>query len=160
MSKQEQLEYLNLLANNELTIARLYQTYGEEAGQKVEFWMKLSREEILHSEWITTLAKQIEKDGIVFRQQKFEKNDIQESINEIQEEIDRVSKAGMDYLSHEGKLVIALGLEKDMLEKELFKSFETDNGMLKKVLKQLTEETEKHKKRLAEELENEKNKQA
>lgn len=147
-----------MLANNELAIARLYQAYGKGSGSGNDFWTKLSKEEMLHSDWVTTLTGHIEKDGTSFKPGEFVKKDLEESISEIQEEIDRVGNDETGNFSHEKKLVIALGIEKDMLEKELFECFETENGMLKKVLKQLKEETAKHNERIANELEKERSK--
>jgi rubrerythrin len=158
MPKQEQLECLALLADNELAVARLYQAYGEKSQSNKDFWTALSKEEVTHSQWIMDLAKKVETGEVSFKQRKFDKSEIQASIDSIREEEERFSNTGINYLSHEEELEIALEKEKGLLEGKLFKYFKTDDDELKKVLKQLAEETEKHRERIAEALRQEKNK--
>ena len=120
MIKQEQLECLELLIENELVVARLYEAYAKRTEGKGEFWMKLSEEEVLHAEWISKLKEEIEEGGIVFKEDRIQKDEVRESIQETQVEVDRVLNTGISYLSHKEELKIALKKESGMLEKKFF----------------------------------------
>jgi len=153
MSKKEQLDFLALMATNEKAMARLYHAYAEKTPAHEDFWRELSEDELDHAMWIRELREKVENEEIAVRERDFSKDEIQRSINLLQDQIDRVLNVGLSFLSHKEELEIALEKEEGLIEKEFFKVFETDDGELKELLERLKKETEIHFKKVTVELE-------
>lgn len=158
MIKEEQLECLELLIENELAVACLYEAYAQKTEGKEEFWQQLAKEEVLHSEWVAKLGEKIESGEVIFKEHKVPKEEVREEIRRTKEEAEKVSHTGIIYLSHKQELENALEKESGMIEKKFFKLFKTDNTEVKEVLEKLEAETKMHRERLEEELKEEKSK--
>lgn len=157
MLEQEQIDYLNLLIDNELAVSSLYEAYAKRSESKSDFWMKLSDEEKTHAEWIVLLSEEINKKNIVLKKGKISGVEIQESIDETREELDRFLNNKLNYLTHKEQLQVALKKEKSLLERKFFTFFKTSSPELKIALKKLEKETTTHKERIEEELKKEEN---
>ena len=124
MLEQEQVDYLNLLIENELAVGRLYEAYAKKSESKSDFWMKLFAEEKEHAEWIMLLSEEVDRKDMVLKKGSVSKTEIQESIDETQKELDRFLSSKINHISHKEQLLVALKKEKGLLEREFFSFFE------------------------------------
>lgn len=60
-SEKKQIEIIELLAEHEKEISRLYQEYTRKFPEQKDFWSKIAREEIEHASWIFKLRSKIKK---------------------------------------------------------------------------------------------------
>ena len=131
---------LDLLAENEEAVARLYRAYAEKFPKQKDFWNDLFKEEIQHSRWIKKLSTGTHPPAQV-KEDRFDEAVFKISFDYLEE---KLAQATDDDLSHNDALAIALDIETGMFERGYFEVFEGDDPALKKVLNLLAKETKAH----------------
>lgn len=139
-TSQKKQRILNLLAENEEAVARLYKAYAEKFPRHEKFWITLAKEEIKHSQWIQKLSTRTHS-PIQINENRFDEAVFRISLDYLE---DKLIQSNNDDLSHKDALTIALDIETGMFERGYFNVFEGDDPALKRVLKGLAAETEKH----------------
>jgi rubrerythrin len=131
---------LELLAENEVAVARLYRAYAEKFPRRKDFWNTLVREEIQHSRWIQKLSTGTHA-PVQIKEDRFDVAVFQISFDYLE---DKLAQAKSEDLSHKEALATALDIETGMFERGYFEVFEGDDPELRKVLNLLAKETKKH----------------
>lgn len=137
---------LDLFAQNELNVSRLYRLYSQKIPTQQVFWEKLSREEIQH-------AQEIEK-AYSGKKEPFQENNFSRGIIKYVADFvqDSIKQAKEEKMSHKKALQVALRIEQSFLEKKCFEIFIPNQQTIKKVLQKLNKETQEHIERLQKEL--------
>jgi len=130
----------NLIENEEL-LSILYKKYSDIFKSDTQFWIEISKDEIVHASWISELDNKIGKDGIIINDDRFQIEAIINFGKYVQQNIDAVD---IETISPINALSIAMDIENSMLERDIFKIYETDNDELKAVLNKLKKSTEIH----------------
>lgn len=129
----------------ENVISQLYKKYAERFSQDRQFWAQLSLEEVGHAKWVKELGEQSKKKNLTFDKGRFKVNAIQTTIEYIQK---KIKQATSDLITEKEAFYIAWDIENGLLEKEFFKTFESDQLELKKILEKLLRETKDHRYRI------------
>lgn len=146
MSNQKKT-ILELFEENEVDISRLYRIYSQKIKGHKRFWEELSKEEIEHSLELNKIREEEKTDMI--KENNFSRGIVKYVSDFVAEQI-KVAKNGK--ITHREAIEIALRIEQSMLEKKCFEIFIPSKESLKKVLKNLNKETEKHVEVLRKEL--------
>jgi len=137
-SKKQKI--LELLAENEVAIARLYQAYAKRFPRQRAFWDTLAKEEVQHYQWIQELSTGTHA-PVQIKEDRFDVAVFQISFDYLEE---KLAQAEYEDLSHKEAVAIALDIETGMFERGYFKVFEGDDPELKRVLDLLAKETREH----------------
>lgn len=141
MDKNKVTQILNLLIENEEAIEAIYSTYAIKFPDFREFWSHISLEESEHAGAVRNLIPHTQTGQLLFKEGRFQAEDIQSSINHFQSLDSQTQKENYSMLQ---ALDIAVGIEQSLLENQFFKVFEGDNIELKDVLDCLRTGTEEH----------------
>ena len=148
-------EMLEKLAQHEEAIGQLYDTYSGIFPSLFDFWTLLSQEESQHANWIRTLGKKVAEDPKLFvNEHRFNTVAIDTSLDYLQKEI---GKATMKPVSIIEALTAAFYVEQSLIESKIFEVFETDSVELKHLFQQLQKDTVKHRIKVREALDRQKN---
>jgi rubrerythrin len=136
-----QKKIIELFIEQELLIASLYMRFSERYVVHKKFWLKLAVEEREHAEWIKHLLDGVETDKIFFSEGKTRTYTVSSSITYIKGLISEFDKKAFDIpkAAH-----IALDLEKALLEKNVFKCFDSDSIEVKRILEVLNKGQDDH----------------
>lgn len=137
---------LDLFAQNELNVSRLYRLYSQKIPKQQVFWEKLSREEIQHAQEIEEAYSGKEEP---FQENNFSRGIIKYVADFVQ---DSIKQAKEEKMSHKKALQVALRIEQSFLEKKCFEIFIPNQQTIKKVLQKLNKETQEHIERLQKEF--------
>ena len=147
MNKVQIDEFIRLLQKYELSIATLYETFANILPSSRKAWMNYAREERLHAKWINVLHTHMNDDIISFEQTKITTQAIRISINYIESQIEKAIESKVDLKQ---ALIIAIDIEKSLLESAFFKVFKLSGSKAEKVRSRLLAATEAHVKGLVE----------
>lgn len=126
---------------HEKTLSKLYKKYSELFPAE-QVWKTLESEEKKHADWIQQIITKV-CDGTIFFKDRHECCEIiRESIELIKSEIE---KAGTENISLKEAFSAAIEIEDSMVEREFFKSLESDAPFIQDVLSRIVEDTEEHK---------------
>jgi hypothetical protein len=128
---------INLFEENELNIATLYSLYAQKIPAKVDFWERLSNEEISHAAQVGT--EKNNTDAIL--ENNFSRGVIKHIMDFV---LEQTQKAQQENLSHADAILTALRIERSMLEKKYFDFFTPSNKTVHQIFSRLNKETEKH----------------
>ena len=142
---EKQTNTIEMLADHELAIGRLYKTYAEKFPYYKDFWLALSAEETQHANWINELQSKIEQGSIRFNPDRFQIPAIQHSLNYAQKMLARAQESDIDLIS---ALSTASSIEDALIENRFFEIFEADSAQLKETLRRLAQATEDHRRRI------------
>jgi len=152
---EEISEMLEKLAQHEESIGQLYNAYAGVFPSLFDFWAFLSQEESQHANWIRTLGNKAAEDPKLFvNERRFNKVAIDTSLDYLQREI---GKAKMEPVSVIEALTAAFYVEQSLIESKIFEVFETDSVELKHLLQKLQSDTVKHRNKVKEALDRQKN---
>ncbi len=138
---ETQLKVIELLAEHETMIGRLYKEYAQKFLHWKDFWSKLSAEERGHANWILKLRSKIKGGSVYFKEDRFNKEAIKTSLKYLNNQL---SQAQMQDISLIKALSIARDIENGLIEKKFFEIFEGDPIELKHVLLNLAAATREH----------------
>ncbi|MDY6990684.1 MAG: hypothetical protein SWQ30_21795 [Thermodesulfobacteriota bacterium] len=141
MNKEQIDEFIQLLQKHELSIAALYETFAVILPSSRKIWMTYANEERLHAEWIKALHGHMNNEEISFEQTKLTTQSIRTSIDYIHSQIEKVVKSKMDLKQ---ALIIAIDIEKSLLESAFFRVFKLKGPKAEKIQSRLVEATKAH----------------
>ncbi len=144
----EKKSILELMAENEEAVARLYQAYAERFPPHRDFWRELANEEIHHSRLIQHLAASNDL-SVKIDEDRFDLNVFQVSLDYLEK---KLIEAVNGKISIKDALSTALDIETGMLERGYFEVFVGDSQDFKKTLQALAAATEKHTNRIRRQL--------
>jgi len=140
-SKDNQDAVIEMLAQNEEAIGRLYIAYSERFPSFKDLWLVLASEEKEHAAWIRKLGEQTRDGRVLFTPDRFRRAAIRSFQNYIEKEIVTAKGAGLQIIN---ALSIAFYIEESLIERKYFEVFETDSVELKRLLRDLDAATRKH----------------
>lgn len=130
-------------------MAELYGAFGKLLPHMAPFWDRLVGDERAHAEVIRALAARVLTDRLLMKPRNLSREGIERSIGAIERQIREAQASGVTSLR---ALTVALGVEKGMLEKRYFETFEADSEEMKAEFDALREHTEEHARRIEERL--------
>lgn len=143
-------DILELMQSYELLLKDLYRIFADKIPAEKEFWLKLAEEEDKHAYWLEVLSINIKKRDISLDgDDRFNLPLIKISIKHIQEALDDFKKVDLSFFD---ALNFAKDIENSMIEKKFFEVFYGIDEDFDRVMKLLKEETEEHRKRIEEKL--------
>lgn len=137
----------NLLSHqieHEKTLSKLYKSYSILFPSE-EVWSKLEKEEKKHAAWIQQIITKICNDTIYFREDPECCEQIKTSLKKMDQEISKANNNEID-LIHAFK--VAIEIEESMVEREFFKSMDSDAPFVEDILSKIVADTEKHREAL------------
>lgn len=139
--EKKQIEIVELLAEHEKEISRLYQEYARKLPEQKDFWSKIAREEIEHASWIFKLRSKVKEGSLYFKEGRFKIEAIKTSLEYLKS---RIAEAQNNKISAKHALSVARDLESGLIEKKFFEVFEPDCREIKEVLLDLAAATREH----------------
>ena len=141
-SVEEQTSHARLLESYEEAMSGLYKEYAKLFPGHRADWQRLAEDEIQHADWVRTLRKRIEDGSVRLSQEHMV------TAGQIMNALDRAAaeaaRAQEGNLSLATAVATAAQLEREMLERNWFRFFDTDSDELKRVFQSLAVETAKH----------------
>jgi len=134
-------EIIDIMAQYEETIGKLYQTYAQTQPELADLWNTLYSQEMEHRNWLINLADAVGTGKVHFNKGRFKIEPLHLALDYINKEL---SKAQNMTIPTKDSLNKAFQIEQSMIEKKFFEVFETDSVDLKHVLQNLANETKKH----------------
>lgn len=125
---------IELYIEQELLVASLYMRFSERYAVHKDFWIKMASEEREHAEWIKHLLDSVEMDKVFFSEGKTRTYTVSTSIAYIKGLISEFDKKAFEIPKAAS---IALDLERSLLEKNVFKCFDSDSSEVKRILEVL-----------------------
>lgn len=143
--KKKQIEIVELLAEHEKEISRLYKEYARKFPGQKDFWSKIAGEELEHAGWIFKLRSKIKEGSLYFQEGRFRIEAIKTSLEYVKSQI---TEAQNNKISAKYALSVARDLENGLIEKKFFEIFEPDCREIKQVLLNLAAATREHYNRI------------
>ncbi|MDA3839365.1 MAG: hypothetical protein PF574_10340 [Candidatus Delongbacteria bacterium] len=140
-------EVFNLIAHqieHESTLSKLYKTYSIKFPEE-KIWKDLELAEKKHASLIQQLIGKVSDDTICLKDDPMRCESIKLSIERMKNEIDKIDTVEVDLL-HAYKT--GFEIEESMIEREFFKSLETDAPFVEDILGKIVADTEKHRESL------------
>lgn len=147
MNIQQTEELIQLLQKYELSIAALYETFASVLPESKNAWMSFADQERIHAKWISTLYSHLKDGKIAYEQIKFTVQSAKTAIDYIEAQIDKTLKEKPDL---NRSIIIAINIEKSLLESAFFKVFTLNSPEAQKIRSRLEEATKSHIDRLME----------
>ncbi len=138
----QQVRLLELLAEHETEIARLYEAYAAALPDHRRLWKDLSDDEASHADWIRSLIPHVEDGSLGLREGRFAAAAVETSLRYVRGRVAETSVEPPEFLK---ALVIALDVEDAMLERQFFDVADDDTPELRRVLNSLKSETQRHR---------------
>ena len=132
---------VEMLANHELALKELYQTYAERVPGCKDLWLRLVQDEQCHSDWLESLVSRLGSANPLGSCGWPRRAAIESSLEYIQVQILRARQAEVTPLA---ALSIAKDLESALLEKEFFKVADGACPEVREVLGRLIAGTKQH----------------
>lgn len=139
--KPYQQQIIELMVQQELKLAELYQALMESVPSLVDLWSKTRGEELQHVQWVEHLGNKIKSGGILFQEDKVRANALQSFLTYLDSIINRVKG---NKLTDFEALVLASDVEDSLLERKVFDHFQHDSPEIKVTLERLRIETQEH----------------
>jgi len=139
------MEIIELLAEHEKEISRLYQEYARKFPEQKDFWSKIAHEEIEHARWIFKLRSKIKEGSLYFKEGRFNMEAIKISLGYLKSQI---IEAQNNKISAKNALSVARDIENGLIEKKFFEVFEPDCREIKQVFLDLATATRDHSNRI------------
>ncbi len=147
MNKSQLNEFIHLLQKYELSVATLYETFAAIQPSSKDVWKKFAEDERLHAKWIQTLHAYLQDEKISFAQTRITSQSIKTSIAYIDDQIKKAIDSKIDLKQ---ALIIAIDIEKSVLESGFLKVFKFSGPEAKKIQSRLLEATLTHRRQLIE----------
>jgi len=138
-------DIVNLLAEHERAIGRLYRVYAGRFPEHRDFWSRLADEEEQHANWLRRLLVRVEEGLGCVRPDRFDRSAVEGSIRRVEQMIEEAAKP---QFSSADALRTAMTIENTLLEAEYFEIFEGTAAEVVQVQYCLADATEDHCQRL------------
>lgn len=129
------------MAELEKAVSRLYELYAKRFPSHEGMWTALSKEETEHATWICKLTEHARQGKLDVDPNRFKAEAVQMVLDSLARHSDQAETGNPSLLSC---LSIAVNLENALLEKDVFKIFESDSAEMKDVLNRLAGATGNH----------------
>ena len=137
--RQNPQAIIALMAENEESVARLYEAYAGRFPEHAGFWSGLAAEERDHARWLRELGSRVEEGTLFVNEDRFRREPIRVFREYLEGELRRQGPVPLARA-----LSVALSTEQALIERRFFEVFETDSAELKHVLHDLASATEEH----------------
>ena len=144
-SEMKQVKTLELMAEHEKAISRLYQEYARKFPKQKDFWFKIASEEVDHANWIYRLYSQAKEGLLHFKEGRFKKAAIETSLKYVKS---KLTEAQIKNISAKKALSVARDLENGLIEKNYFEIFKSDRLEIKQVFRDIANATREHRIRI------------
>jgi rubrerythrin len=144
-SEENQHRLLQLYLEMELQMARLYELFAEDFPHHRDILKSLASEEREHASWIQYLQEQASRGKTHFVVGKLRGNTIETLNRYLSETISRHRRNPFDVVH---AAAIILDLERSLIEKNVFRSFDGDSEEVSRILGILVESQEMHLKKV------------
>ena len=146
MMNPDQIDtFIQLLQKHELVIAALYDKFGDLCPESKKAWQGFAAEERRHARWIGALQTHLDSKTVSFEQTRMTIQSATIAIEYIERQIESIEETQIDLKK---ALIIALDIEKSLLESAFFKVFKLGGPKADSIRSRLMEATEAHIKRL------------
>ena len=145
VSRENQIKIVNILAEHEEAIGRLYTVYAEKFPAFKDFWLKLSGEESQHADWIRRIHNRIQDGSGHLNEKKFPLEVVNNSFHYIEQMVEKARNEVLDLID---ALSTALYMEEALLEQKYFEVFVGDCAEITQVKYYLEEATKDHRERV------------
>jgi rubrerythrin len=148
---KEPLEAIELLAENEMVISRIYRVFSERFPEYHDFWDTMAEEEIQHADMLRSLVPDVKEGTVRFKAQRLDET----SVGMFRDYL-KVSLAGAreQDIPLKNAFETALAIEHDLIERSFLDLFEADTAELTLVFEGLASSTREHHRRLVQAIEN------
>ena len=140
-------DIVELLAEHECAIGRLYRAYATRFGHHKDLWSKLAEEEDQHANWLRRLLVRVEEGLGCVRPDRFDRSAVEASISRVEQ---MILEAAKPEFSSADALSTAMTLEEALLEAKYFEVFEGTAAEVIQVQYCLADATEDHCRRIRE----------
>lgn len=139
--KEKDRKIIDMMANNEEAVSRLYSAYADRFPDYKGFWSELAVDEIEHATELRKLCELAESGGLFISEGRFNPVAIANFSKYLEKEAepDRVKASSLI-----NALSVAVYIEESIIERKFFEIFETDSARCKQILSDLADETAKH----------------
>lgn len=146
MINSQQIDTLiELLKKYELSIAALYDTFGNLFPESKKAWQAFADEERLHAKWIDVLHSHLNDETVSFKQTHMTIQSTTIAIEYIKRQIESIRENPIDL----GRaLIMAADIEKSLMESTFFRVFKLRGPKAESIRSRLMAATKAHIKRL------------
>jgi len=148
---KEPLETIELLAENEMVISRIYKVFSERFPEYHDFWETMAEEEIQHADMIRSVVPEVKEGAVRFKAQGLDETSVGMFRDYLKFSLARAREQDIPL---EDAFETALAIEHDLLERSFFDLFEADTRELMLVFEGLASSTREHHRRLVQTIEN------
>ena len=146
---ENQKKIIELFVDQELFIAALYERFSNSFPEHRDFWLHMASEERTHADWIQQLLSGEISDKVYFAEGKTRINTAKTYIEYLKNIISGIDNKAIDMLK---ALALSKDLETSLMERNMFKHFESDSSEVKKVFAYLEKQQALHCERITEKL--------
>ena len=143
--KQNQVRIVELLADHEMAVSKLYQIYSERFPDYENFWSELSGDETYHAKCIRELTSKIEQGLVYFNEERFQPAAIARSLQYIEQMQEKALQPDFSLIN---ALSVASFIEDALIENKYFEVFEGESAELQEVLRFLASATKQHREKV------------
>jgi rubrerythrin len=147
---KEPLEAIELLADNEMVISRIYRVFAERFPEYRDFWETMAQEETRHADMILSVVPEIKAGAIRFKEERFDET----SVGMFRDYLKvALARARDQDIPLQDAFETALAIEHDLIERSFFDLFEADTEELALIFEGLVSSTREHHRRLVQTIE-------
>jgi len=148
---KEPLEAIELLAENEMVISRIYSVFSERFPDYHDFWEAMATEEIQHAEMIRSVVPDVKEGTVRFKAQSLDDTSVGMFRDYLKFSLARAREQDIPL---KDAFETALAIEHDLIERSFFDLFEADTTERMLVFEGLASSTREHHRRLVQAIEN------
>jgi rubrerythrin len=148
---REPLEAIELLAENEMVISRIYRVFSLRFPEFHDFWEKMAEEEVQHADMIRSVVPEVKEGTARFKERLFDETSVGMFRDYLKLSLARAREQDIPLRD---AFETALAIEHDLIERSLLDLFEADTGELTIVFEALASSTREHHRRLVQAFEN------
>jgi hypothetical protein len=140
-------DLLDMLAEHELLLEKLYEVYAEKLPSWSDFWNELAAEESEHEQMIRALQQKVEQGSIACQPGRFSEEVLKNSLDYVRGELARARALPIELIE---ALSTARDLEDSLIERHFFDVFDDDSKEMTETLRLLAARTSAHRARALE----------
>jgi rubrerythrin len=141
MLRDYQQRIIDSLAELEEEISRLYRLFAARFPTHAEMWSGMAEEEMRHVGYVRELLHHINDKKALFDEMTTKTYTIKTFLDNVREKQEKTEKNEYSVLN---ALSISHDLEQSLIERRFYEYFQSDDQTVKRLLKQLREETYQH----------------
>ena len=136
-----QHKIVDLMIEQELTLAELYLFLSKKYPEQGDFWRTLQGEELIHAQWVEYLKERVMAGTALFYEDRTRPVAIQSFIEFVNGIIKKFKTREMPL---KAALSLAVDIESSLLEQKVFQHFDGDDPELVRTLQRLSVDTARH----------------